>query len=127
MSPNKQVQPVDNQSCEVQAALQTTLDVLSGRWKLSVIGALRLESKRFGELQRAVPGIGPKMLAHTLLELETQGLVRRTVHDTRPVTVEYALTDYGRSLLGVIGEMVAWGRRHQARQQSAEPDVVAAP
>jgi DNA-binding HxlR family transcriptional regulator len=116
MPAKKQAQPVVPHVCEVQSALQATLDVLSGRWKISVMGALRLGSKRFLELQREVSGIGPKMLAHTLQELENQALVRRTVHATRPVTVDYALTEYGGSLEGVIEEMVAWGRIHQARQ-----------
>lgn len=76
------------------------------------------------EMQREIPGIGPKMLAHTLQELESQGLVRRTVHDTRPVTVDYALTEYGRSLNGVLGEMVAWGRLHQGHHLSSVEPVL---
>jgi len=115
MAPKKQAQPIATHSCEVQSALQATLDVLSGRWKISVLGALRPGRKRFLELQREVAGIGPKMLAHTLQELETQGLVLRTVQATRPVTVDYMLTEYGYSLDGVVDAMVAWGQRHQAR------------
>ena len=125
MPAKKSVLPVVPHTCAVQAALQTTLDVLSGRWKVSVMGALRLGHKRFLELQREVSGIGPKMLTHTLQELEQQGLVLRTVHATRPVTVAYTMTDYGRSLEGVISEMITWGQQHQARL--ASPSQAAPP
>lgn len=97
-------------------AVHDTLDLLSGKWKIAIIGSLSFNDKRrFGELQRDVVGIGAKMLSKELRELEINGLVKRTVHDTKPVTVEYELTDYGRTLEDIILAMSKWGEQHRAR------------
>lgn len=69
---------------------------------MPVLGATRRGSRRFLPLQREIIGSGPKMLAHTLPELEQHSLVFRTVHNARPVALDYALTDYGRSAEGVL-------------------------
>lgn len=97
-------------------AIHDTLDLLSGKWKISIIGSLSFNGKRrFMELQRDVEGIGAKMLSKELRELETNDLVLRTVYDTKPVTVEYELTPYGKTLQAVIGEMAKWGMQHRKR------------
>lgn len=93
-----------------------TLDLLNGKWKISIIGALSfLEECRFMDLQRHVEGIGAKMLSKELKELEINELVTRTVYDTKPVMVVYALTPYGKTLQPIIGELAKWGTKHRAR------------
>ena len=94
-------------------AIRDTHDVLSGKWKVLIIAILSIEKRRYLELQRLVEGIGPKMLSKELQELELNGLISRTVMETKPVTVEYALTDYGRSLKPIMDEMARWGREHR--------------
>jgi len=96
-------------------AIHDTLDVLNGKWKISIIGSLRFGKKRFMELQREVEGVGSKMLSKELRELELNELVKRTVYDTKPVTVEYELTPYGKTLETIIDEMANWGRAHRKR------------
>lgn len=97
-------------------AIHDTLDLLSGKWKISIISSLSFnEKRRFGELQRDVQGIGAKMLSKELHELEINGLVTRTVKDTKPVTVEYELTPYGRTLEEIILALSKWGHHHRAR------------
>lgn len=97
-------------------AVHDTLDLLSGKWKIAIIGAMSFNGKlRFGELQREVNGIGAKMLSKELRELEVNELVTRTVHDTKPVTVEYELTPYGHTLEEVILAMAKWGYQHRQR------------
>ena len=96
-------------------AIHDTLDVLNGKWKISIIGSLRFGKKRFMELQREVEGVGSKMLSKELRELEMNELVKRTVYDTKPVTVEYELTPYGKTLETIIDEMANWGRAHRKR------------
>jgi DNA-binding HxlR family transcriptional regulator len=66
-------------------------------------------------MQRQISGITAKMLSKELKELEMNQLVKRTVYDTVPVTVEYALTSYGRTLKRVIVELESWGRKHRDR------------
>ena len=90
-------------------AVHDTLDLLGGKWKITIITSLSFnEKRRFMELQRDVEGIGAKMLSKELKELEINELVIRTVYDTKPVTVEYELTPYGKTLQPVINEMAKW-------------------
>lgn len=105
------------EACKGQLrAIHDTLDLLSGKWKISIISSLSFNPKRrFMELQRDVEGIGAKMLSKELRELEINDLVIRTVYDTKPVTVEYELTAYGKTLQAVIGEMAKWGHQHRKR------------
>ena len=96
-------------------AIHDTLDLLSGKWKIAIIGSLNFGRRRFMELQREVEGIGSKMLSKELRDLEMNELVKRTVHNTKPVTVEYELTAYGETLQGIINEMAKWGHIHRKR------------
>ncbi|PLK43262.1 transcriptional regulator [Emticicia sp. TH156] len=96
-------------------AVQDAMDILSGKWKILIIGSLSFGKKRFMELLRDVNGIGAKMLSKELKDLEENDLVKRTVHDTKPVTVEYELTDYGATLQEVIGAIAYWGSEHRKR------------
>jgi DNA-binding HxlR family transcriptional regulator len=93
--------------------VRDALDVLSGKWKLPIIVALFFGNKRFKELEREVKGITGKMLSKELKDLETNQLVKRTVFDTSPVTVEYSLTKYGKSLEKLIAELYKWGEKHR--------------
>jgi len=95
--------------------VKDTLDVLSGKWKLPIIGALFFGKKRFKELERDIAKITPRMLSKELRELEMNQLVTRTVYDTIPPTVEYELTTYGRSLDKVLDSMREWGLQHRKR------------
>ncbi len=96
-------------------AVRDVLDILNGKWKLPIIVALMQQSRRFKEMERAIPGITPKMLTKELRDLEINELVKRTVFDTLPVTVEYSITPYGRSLKKIIMEMEQWGVKHRKR------------
>lgn len=95
--------------------VKDALDILSGKWKLPIIVALTFGNKRFKEMQREIDSITPKMLSKELKELEVNQLVKRTVYDTLPVTVEYSLTTYGKSLHKVIEELRTWGLQHRKR------------
>ena len=82
--------------------------------------ALCIHNRRFKELHRDIPGITAKMLSKELKELEMNGLVKRTVHDTSPVSVEYSRTEYGQSLKPVIAALRDWGLNHRQRIFSDE-------
>lgn len=100
--------------------VRDVLDIINGKWKLPILIALSFGVKRFKELQRDVEGITPRMLSKELRDLEMNQLVSRKVYDTQPVTVEYSLTHYGRSLDEVITALRSWGKRHRTRILSAK-------
>ncbi len=102
-------------SCKIaRMAIQDTLDVVGGKWKLVLISVLRNGKRKFNELSKEAH-ISPRILSKELQELETNGLVSRTVCDTRPVTVEYALTPYSETLSTVVMAMHDWGVKHRER------------
>lgn len=94
-------------------ALNDTLAVVSGKWKTPIIGALLFGKKRFKVLEREIPGITARMLSKELKELESIGMVIRTVYDSMPVSVEYELTKSGKSFSRVMDVMVEWGIQHR--------------
>lgn len=96
-------------------AIRDTMDILAGKWKIPIIGSLSLGKKRFMELIDKIEGIAAKMLSKELQELELNGLVKRTVIATKPITVEYELTEYGYSLEPIINEMSSWGMKHRKK------------
>ena len=103
------------ESCvKARLAIRDTMDVVGGKWKLMLLTTLQHGKKRFKELSNEV-GISPRILSKELRELEMNGLVSRTVCDTRPVTVEYALTPYSKTLAEVIGAMHKWGEQHRKK------------
>lgn len=95
--------------------VRDTLDIISGKWKLPILGALMFGKKRFREMERDIPNITARMLSKELHELEMNQLITRTVYDTKPVTVEYEMTTYGRSLDKVLMAMKVWGDQHRKR------------
>lgn len=108
--------PKDKKECSQH--MQSVIDalyVLNGKWKLPIIVALRHNNHRFKELQREVTGITARMLSKELKELEINQLVKRTVYDSTPVTVEYELTEYATSLDNVIMALYDWGQKHRKR------------
>lgn len=100
--------------------VRTTLNVLGGKWKLLILSYLLNESRRYGELRRLMPDITEKMLIQELRELENDGIVARTVHQTVPPRVDYALTAQGRRVQPVFAELVDWGRQYLDRASRCE-------
>ena len=94
-------------------ALNDTINVIHGKWKLPIIGSLLFGKKRFKELGREIPKITPRMLSKELKDLEANGIIERTVCDAGLVRVEYELTESGRSLKKVMEVMAEWGLKHR--------------
>ncbi|MCU0424087.1 MAG: helix-turn-helix transcriptional regulator [Candidatus Kapabacteria bacterium] len=106
------ITPQDFLECPVQL----TLELLGGRWKLPIIHSLHQSTKRFKELERDVSGVTPKMLTKQLRDLEVNDIVHREYFPTIPPTVEYSLTEYGRTIVPLVLEIKKWGMRHQKRK-----------
>lgn len=94
-------------------AVNDTMNVLTGKWKLPIMASLIFGKKRFKELEREIPKITPRMLSKELKDLEMNGIVKRTVMNTIPVTIEYEFTESGRSFKFVLDAMVEWGLKHR--------------
>lgn len=94
-------------------ALNDTMNVINGKWKIHVMGSLMFGKKRFKEIERDIKGITPRMLSKELKDLEMNGMVTRTVYNTTPVTVVYELTQSGNEFQHVMDTMVKWGINHR--------------
>ena len=91
---------------------RTALNRIGDRWTALIVGVLAERPHRFGELRRRVDGISQKMLTQTLRSLERDGLVSRSAFATVPVTVEYALTPLGETLVPVLAAIRDWAEDH---------------
>ncbi len=108
-------------------AVRDALDVISGKWKLVILAVLLERKRRFKELSRDI-GISPRILSKELQAMEANGLVKRTVCDTRPVTVEYASTAHSQTLMAVVQALSDWGYlHHEAVVGRRRPDDPARP
>jgi DNA-binding HxlR family transcriptional regulator len=94
--------------CPVEAAL----DVFGGKWKPLILWALGNEVMRFGELQKALPDVNTKMLTKQLRELEKDGIIRRKIYPEVPPRVEYAITDFGKTLIPILNALCNWGAEY---------------
>jgi DNA-binding HxlR family transcriptional regulator len=96
-------------------SFRDALEIVGGKWKSPILLSLGFKGTlRFGELQRLHHGIAAKTLSKELKDLEQNGLVERTVLDTMPVTVQYRITPYGRTLEKILLDLRDWGVEHRA-------------
>jgi DNA-binding HxlR family transcriptional regulator len=95
-------------------AIQDSMDVLSGKWKIAIISSICFyQKRRFSDILTDVVGISNKMLSQELKDLEQNKLIKRTVLDTQPPTVLYELTAHGKSLQTIINNLTDWGKAHR--------------
>ncbi|MEV4290370.1 helix-turn-helix domain-containing protein [Nonomuraea bangladeshensis] len=93
--------------------IRDVLDRLGDRWTVLVLVELAKGTRRFRELERAIPGISQRMLTLTTKRLCRDGLVERTLYPTVPPQTDYRLTDMGRSLAGMVSALADWSREHK--------------
>lgn len=96
--------------------VETTLMLISDKWKVLILRDLLPGTKRFGELKRSVGGVSQKVLTAQLRQMEDSGLLTRTVYPEVPPRVEYTLTELGYSLKPILDAMRNWGEEYRARQ-----------
>ena len=94
--------------------VETTLTLISDKWKVLILRDLMSGARRFGELKRSLGAVSQKVLTAQLRQMEDSGLLTRTVYPEVPPRVEYRLTDLGRSLKPVLAAMQSWGEAYQA-------------
>ena len=106
--------------------VETTLMMISDRWKVLILRDLMSGTRRFGELKKSIGTISQKVLTANLRSMEADGLLTRKVYPEVPPRVEYTLTDLGRSLRPVMDAMADWGvAYHEQMGETLEPSVTA--
>lgn len=94
--------------------VETTLTLISDKWKVLILRDLMNGTMRFGELRKSIGQVSQKVLTAQLRQMEGSGLLTRTVYPEVPPRVEYTLTDLGRSLKPILDAMWVWGEEYKA-------------
>ncbi len=100
----------NNTVCQYKLiASRDALAVIQGKWRIPIIISLTYGNKRFGDIQKDIQDISPKMLSQELKTLEEYKIISRKLYDSMPVMVEYSLTPLGLSLHKLLDELLNWG------------------
>jgi DNA-binding HxlR family transcriptional regulator len=99
----------------VRCPITSYLSIVEGHWKPIIIWHIREKPLRFKDLIELMPDISTKVLTDQLKELESDAIIQRQQFKELPPRVEYALTDYGHTLLPVIALAREWGLTHLQR------------
>lgn len=97
--------------------VETTLMLISNKWKVLILRDLMTGTRRFGEIKKSIGNVSQKVLTAQLRDMEQNGLVSRKVYPEVPPRVEYSLTDLGKSLKPILEAMRIWGEEYQAQNQ----------
>ena len=115
----------------VDCRVKVTVDVIRGKWKPIIIKALKNGNLGYAELRRVVPEPSKKVLTDHLRELEQDRIISRPASANGLARTEYALTEYGRTLIPVLAVMREWGKKHRevvlglSRENEDESDACA--
>ena len=104
--------------CPVEAAM----DVIGGKYKAQIVYELMLGTKRYSEIQKALPQATPRMLSKQLKELEEDGIVNRVLYPVVPPKTEYSLTEMGKTLVPIVDALCKWGTGFFARAGVSVPE-----
>lgn len=102
------VEKVKTYHCPVEAAM----DVIGGKYKAQIIFELIDGTKRYSEIQRALPQATPRMLSKQLKELEADDVINRTLYPVVPPKTEYSLTEFGQTLVPIVQALCKWGEHY---------------
>lgn len=118
---NGKTDDIATPECQEDRAVEDfhrALGMITGKWKGEILWQLVQRKHRFGELQRAIPGVTQHMLTTQLRDLESNGLVKRTVFAEIPPRVEYEMTESARALRPVFDELFRWSQAHFSAMQA---------
>lgn len=96
--------------------LTECMAIIAGAWAPNVIWHLRAGPRRFSELRIDIPPVSAKVLSQRLRELESRGVITRTIQPTTPPSVEYALTGLGQELVPALSAIVDVGHKLKVAQ-----------
>lgn len=113
---NNKLLPINQEICFKRVLNMTdTLDILSGKWKISILILLSFEPKRFSEISRGFKKITDRTLSKDLKDLENNLLISKKTIDAFPKTTEYSITEHGLSITKVLLELREWGQLHREK------------
>lgn len=92
--------------------LDAVLAIIGGKWKPLILYHLAHNTRRYGDLKRAVGRVSDKMLVQQLKEMMSDGLVTRLDFKEIPPKVEYSLTSFGQTLAASLAPLCVWGTEH---------------
>ena len=95
-------------ACTSPCSIEQGMRIIGGKWTGTILWHLQDGPVRFNDLARIIAGASKKMITDRLRQLEAQGLVRREVMATSPVSVQYELTELGRTALSFLDELRKW-------------------
>ena len=95
-------------ACLEPCAIERGMRIIGGKWTGSILWHLKDGPVRFNDLARMIGGASKKMITERLRQLEAQELVTRKVMDTAPVSVQYEITELGRTALRFLDELRKW-------------------
>lgn len=98
--------------------VETTLTLISDKWKVLILRDLLPGTKRFGELKKSIGHVTQKVLTSQLRQMEKSGLLIRTVYPEVPPRVEYTLTELGYSLKPILDAMWYWGEQYKSKKRT---------
>ncbi|MDP5217856.1 helix-turn-helix domain-containing protein [Ruegeria sp. 2205SS24-7] len=110
---------VDN-TCVTPCAIERGMRIIGGKWTGSILWHLKDGPVRFNDLSRMIGGASKKMITERLRQLEAQGLVHREVAKTKPLSVVYEVTEFGRTALGFLDELRRWSENLPIEKGNSE-------
>ena len=102
------LEKIKSYQCPVEAAM----DVVGGKYKAQIIYELIGGTRRYHEIQKAIPQAAPRMLSKQLKELEEDGVINRVLYPVVPPRTEYSLTEFGSSLVPIVEALCKWGEHY---------------
>ncbi|GEN68249.1 winged helix-turn-helix transcriptional regulator [Chryseobacterium rhizosphaerae] len=98
------------------------VNLISGRWILSICYHLKHGKLRFYELKNSIPNISERMLTLQLKKMEQENLIIKSVYAEVPLRVEYELSEIGKRLIPILNQLEIWGKEHKnAKKNNNEP------
>ncbi|MGW2548828.1 winged helix-turn-helix transcriptional regulator [Streptomyces sp. NPDC001635] len=110
--PSLERRSIHDDSCP---SFQDALELIGRRWTGSILSAARRGASRFGDFRAVIDGISDRLLSRRLKELETAGLIQRTVTPTTPVQIRYRLSQDGRALVDALQPLARWSLHRSSR------------
>ena len=102
------IEKIKTYNCPVEAAM----DVVGGKYKAQIVYELMSGTKRYNEIQKAIPQATPRMLSKQLKELEEDGVLHRELYPVVPPRTEYSLTEFGATLVPIVDALCKWGEHY---------------
>ncbi len=103
--------------------VSVTQNVLMGKWKLTILWIVSRRTRRFGELQKLIPGVSRGVLTQQLRELERDNLIHRKVYNEVPPKVEYSITEIGESFIPVMVQIMEWGASYVKKTTTCDMET----